>query len=408
MSNQEQAMPVLRFPEFNEKWKCMPIKKWLKKVIDYRGKPPPKADEGVSLITARNVKMGYLDFEAAEYIDANQYEGWMNRGLPKSGDVMFTTEAPLGNVARFPKEGKFALGQRIITLQSLPENCDNGFLFQALLAPKMQYEIQSRGTGSTAKGIKSKLFVKIPLSAPDIKEQQKIAAFLGAVDEKIAQLQKKKDLLQDYKKGCMQKLFSQQIRFTDDNCNPFPDWEKINLGRLVTLSAGTSKSKHISNDGERYIIDMGSVSTSGQLIPSKKTNYNGDLLKSGQLVMPKDDIGGGRIIGRVGLIDQDNKYVLGDHVYLLSNIKCNSLFLSYKINSYEINKSFRRKANGTAQLGLARNSVLKQEVKIPQHPGEQKKIADFLSAIDDKIALVAEEVDKVKTFKKGLLQQMFV
>ena len=84
------------------------------------------------------------------------------------------------------------------------------------------------------------------------------------------------------------------------------------------VSAGTSKSAYISAGGQYWIVDMGSVSTEGKLIVSKATNYSSDFLRSGDLVMPKDDIGGGGIIGRVGYIDSDDVYVLSDHVYRLT------------------------------------------------------------------------------------------
>ncbi|SUZ33981.1 hypothetical protein ROE7235_03762 [Roseibaca ekhonensis] len=98
----KQNVPTLRFPGFDGLWKTAPINDWLSKLIDYRGKAPPKTETGVPLITARNVKMGYLDFKADEYIDKDMFETWMNRGRPKPGDVLFTTEAPLGNVAQYP------------------------------------------------------------------------------------------------------------------------------------------------------------------------------------------------------------------------------------------------------------------------------------------------------------------
>lgn len=242
---------------------------------------------------------------------------------------------------------------------------------------------------------------------PTLPEQRKIASFLGSVDTKITQLSRKKTLLEDYKKGCMQQHFSQKIRFKDDDGKEFPDWEEKRLGEIIILSAGTSKTKSISETGDRFIVDMGSVTSSGQLVCNKRTQLDSDLLDIGDLVMPRDDIGGGNIIGKVGLIDKSGTYVLGDHVYRLQVEAQNSTFLAYLINSSSINKSFRRKANGTAQLGLARGSVLKQPVSLP-HPDEQRKIADFLSALDRKIELVGQELEHAKTFKKGLLQQMFV
>src|SRR5205814_2541659 len=117
------------------------------------------------------------------------------------------------------------------------------------------------------------------------------------------------------------------------------------------ISAGKSKSAFIVSDGDYWICDMGSVSSDGRLTVSKRTNYRGDFLRKGDLVMPKDDIGGGNIIGKAGYIDADNSYVLGDHVYRLSPLAGgDTRFLSAAINSHRTNSELRRKVIGSAQL----------------------------------------------------------
>src|ERR1700687_4376631 len=99
----------------HDTWPERPLGEILADVIDYRGKAPPKSDSGVQLITARNVRPGSLDLTHKEFIPEQEYESWMNRGIPTPGDLMFTTEAPLGNVCMFPITGKFAVGQRIVS-----------------------------------------------------------------------------------------------------------------------------------------------------------------------------------------------------------------------------------------------------------------------------------------------------
>src|SRR5205823_1256460 len=135
---------------------------------------------------------------------------------------------------------------------------------------------------------------------------------------------------------------------------------------------------YIVDGGDFVICDMGSVSTNGRLITSKRTNYSADFLCKGDLVMPKDDIGGGNIIGRVGYVDCDDTYVLGDHVYRLRALKGDSSFLSYLINSHAINSALRKKVIGSAQLGLGRRSVEEQEIPFPI-PVEQAAIAAVLT-----------------------------
>ena len=204
-----ETQPRLRFPEFREAedWTSEEISRCLDKVIDYRGKAPPKSEFGVPLITARNVRVGWLDMTIDEYIEADEYEGWMTRGIPKSGDILFTTEAPLGNVALFPSAGKFALGQRIITLRSNRIKCLSEFMFQSLLGPQMQQEVDFHSTGSTAKGIKSSVFVTIGFCYPGLEEQQRIADCLSSLDKLITAVSQELDSLKTHKKGLMQQLF---------------------------------------------------------------------------------------------------------------------------------------------------------------------------------------------------------
>ena len=122
--------------------------------------------------------------------------------------------------------------------------------------------------------------------------------------------------------------------------------------------------------------------------------------------MPKDDIGGGQIIGKVVYIPENNKYILGDHVFKLRLKKdYNSKYFYYLINSPIVNKTFRKKATGTAQLGLSRKSVSEQLLVVPPLK-EQEKIADILSTSDDKINAIAIQIDRAETLKKGLLQKL--
>lgn len=204
-----EAIPRLRFAEFrdSEEWVREELCHCLDKVIDYRGKAPPKAESGVPLITAKNVRFGWLDMSCDEYVDTDAYANWMSKGIPKAGDILFTTEAPLGNVAKFPISGQFALGQRIITLRAKTKKCLPEFLFHSLLSYQIQKEIELKSTGSTAKGIKSSVFVKIEFCYPKIPEQQKIADCLSSLDELIAAEAEKLEALKTHKKGLMQQLF---------------------------------------------------------------------------------------------------------------------------------------------------------------------------------------------------------
>jgi len=141
------------------------------KFIDYRGQSPDKAESGIPLITAKNVKEGYLNEDPKEYMNVNSFEDWMTRGVPNPGDVLFTTEAPLGNVCIIPNLEKFAIAQRLICFQ-LGKGVIAEYLMYYLLSDFAKFELDKRATGSTAKGIGSARLKKVPVVIPELKKQK--------------------------------------------------------------------------------------------------------------------------------------------------------------------------------------------------------------------------------------------
>jgi type I restriction enzyme, S subunit len=154
--------------------------------IDYRGKTPKKTEAGLRLITAKNVRMGFLKKEPEEFVSPASYENWMTRGIPKVGDVLFTTEAPLGLVCQLDTDEKVIFAQRIITLQPDRILTDSTFLKFALMSPLLQSRILEQATGATAQGIKSSLLKKIPVPVPPLPEQERIVGILDEAFEGIA------------------------------------------------------------------------------------------------------------------------------------------------------------------------------------------------------------------------------
>ncbi len=148
--------------------------------IDYRGNTPPKTDSGVPLITAKNVRMSSLNREPREYISEKTFRTWMKRGLPRLGDLFFTTEAPLANVCVNDVQEPFALAQRVICLQPYAV-INTQFLMIAIMSDKIQKIIDEQATGLTAKGIKSAKLKPLPLPIPPLAEQDRIVANVDAL-----------------------------------------------------------------------------------------------------------------------------------------------------------------------------------------------------------------------------------
>lgn len=237
--------PKIRFKEFSENWGSKKIIE-LADYVDYRGKTPKKVESGVLLVTAKNIKQGYLDYSASqEFIEESAFDDVMRRGKVELNDVLITTEAPLGNVASVDRTD-IALAQRVIKYRGKTGLLDNLFLKQKFLSESFQEILKSKATGGTVQGIKGSVLHQIPLIVPSKEEQTKIASFLSAVDEKISQLSQKLHLLGQYKQGMMQKLFSQQIRFKADDGSEFDEWEKTTLGLTGKFIGGGTPSKEVA------------------------------------------------------------------------------------------------------------------------------------------------------------------
>ncbi|AFO46533.1 MULTISPECIES: restriction endonuclease subunit S [Pseudomonas putida group] len=162
----------------------------LDQVIDYRGKSPNKSLSGVPLITARNVRDGFLDFSQPEFIPEAEFDSWMTRGIPSFGDVLFTTEAPLGNVARVP-DMRFALAQRLVCLRAKPGVMLSDYLFWLMRSPTTQQRAQQRATGSTVAGIKQSELRKISVVVPPLHYQQDCIENLNAIEDACRSIEKK-------------------------------------------------------------------------------------------------------------------------------------------------------------------------------------------------------------------------
>ena len=153
-------------------------------IIDYRAKTPKKSDTGILTLSARSVRDGYIDYSQCYFISEVEYKRFMVRGFPHKGDVLLTTEAPLGVTARLDRED-VALAQRLLTLRGKKGLLDTGYLYYYLRSPIGQAKLQERQSGTTVTGIKQAEFRKIELMLPELDVQKKVASVLGSIDEKI-------------------------------------------------------------------------------------------------------------------------------------------------------------------------------------------------------------------------------
>lgn len=176
-------------------------------IVDYRGKTPEKVEHGLPFITAKNVKMHHMTLEPREYISKETYDKVMVRGFPKEGDVVFTTEAPLGNVCRIPHfDTEFYIGQRIVTMQT--DALNPTYLEYALSDEEFVRKYMGKSSGSTVTGIRVRLLQQLTIPVPARTLQDEFSTFVNQVDKSKVAVQKALDETQMLFDSLMQKYFA--------------------------------------------------------------------------------------------------------------------------------------------------------------------------------------------------------
>ena len=176
--------------------KTIKINDGLQKIIDYRGKTPPKSATGITLISAANVKSGTLDFSRREFISEEDYANWTTRGFTKPGDVLFTTEAPTAEVAIYPEGGTYQISRRVIALRTDEKILHNLYLFYLLQSPLVKQRMTSANRGSTVPRLLKTDITQFIIEVPDYLQQKEIAKTLCCLDRKIENLRKQNETLE--------------------------------------------------------------------------------------------------------------------------------------------------------------------------------------------------------------------
>ena len=394
-------IPKLRFPEFKDDWTEVKL-----------GKIATFFSGGTPTSSNKRYYGGNIPFIGSGKISANSVDQYITEEALKNsssklvnkGDLLYALYgATSGEVAISKLDG--AINQAVLCIRSQEETY---FLLQWLLLNKesiLNTYLQGGQGNLSAQIIKS-----LMLNLPKIPEQTKIATFLTAIDNKIDQLTKKKTLLNQYKKGVMQKLFSQELRFKADDGNEFSDWEEKTLGEIATFTKGKGISKaDIAQDGSIECVTYGELYTTySEAIRDIKSKTN---LEVNQLVLSEyNDVlipasGETQIdIATASCILKSNVALGGDLNIIKS--KMNGVFLSYYLNNNKKN-DIAKLTQGVSVVHLYATQLKTLQLTLPSLD-EQIKIANFLLSIDAKINLVIKQFDATKQFKKALLQQMFV
>jgi type I restriction enzyme S subunit len=413
----ETLQPKLRFPEFIGDWK----KKNLGDFTQWSSGGTPSKEN-------QSYWNGNIPWISASTM----------RGLVYTNSELKLTELGLKKGSRLAKKGELlllvrgsmlfnkipigiagidvAFNQDLKSISVIDEVSSSGYILHWFFYSEPKLLNMVTGTGIGAGKLDLKDLKDLKINIPSLPEQTRIADFLSAVDEKLHLLKEKKALLAEYKKGMMQKIFNQELRFKDDNGEDFESWDKKSLGQIGnTFNGLTGKTKEDFGIGKPYIQYK-------QIFNNSKINIDGCQLVD---IDEKDNQNKVQFGDVFFTVSSETQNEIGTASVLLDNVKemyLNSFCFGYRANSlselvpefsrYLFRNEFFRNdiiklAQGSTRYNMSKVSLMKLIVSIPQAE-EQTKIAQFLSAIDDKIGLVGNQIEETVAYKKGLLQQMFI
>ena len=397
------TVPKLRFKEFDGGWTKSTIQFFMDNnfILDQmdgnHGELYPKSEEfsatGVPYISATDFSFGDVNFATCKRLPIERAK-LFKKGIAKNGDVLFAHNATVGPVAILKTDLDFV----ILSTTATYYRCEATYLnnhylknyFESDFFVQQYFGIMSQSTRNQVPITTQR---KLNIAVPNIQEQTKIASFLSAVDEKISQLTQKHELLSQYKQGMMQKLFSQQLRFKADDGSEFGEWENSYIGNECKITTGNKDTQNKVDDGlypffvrsqtvekiNSYSMDCEAILTSGDGVGVGK-NYH---YMNGKFDFHQ----------RVYCLYEFSERLIGRYLYIY-------------FSNYFYDRVKRLSAKNSVD-SVRMDMISKMEIKLPCLE-EQTKIANFLSAIDQKIEVVAQQIEQAKTWKKGLLQQMCV
>lgn len=381
-----------------EGWRETTLNNILEKIIDYRGKSVPKSTAGIQLITAKNIKFGFLDFTDKEFISEDSYADWAVRGIPKLGDILFTTEAPLGNVCKYPEFGQYVIGQRVLCLRP---KINSDLLFHILLSEDTQNKIKISATGSTALGIKSSELKKISICYPEKEyEQEKIAAILSIWDKAISATDALLANSRQQKKALMQQLLTGKRRlpgFTGE-------WKVVRAGSVLheegARNRGSKITRVLSVTNQKGFV-LPEEQFSKRVASDNIENYK--IIKRGQFGYNPSRLN----VGSFGRLDTFEEGILSP-LYVIFSIKdeyIDSDFFLAWMHSGETRQRIKGSTQGSVRESVSFNALASFPLNLPPLD-EQRAIAAVLDAADREIVLLEQKAACLREEKKALMQQL--
>jgi len=416
----QKKTPALRFPEFQGEWELLKFEKFFVERNESLNQEYPLYSltiyEGIVPKTERYERSFLVNEIDAAY-----------KVMHPDDFAYNPMNLRFGALARLKEDIKVSVS-KYYNIFFCNDNANSIFFENYLTCYNLIQYYNKMATGSLLekKRVHYLDFIQFKKHLPTLPEQTRIASFLTSIDDKLIQLKKKKTLLEQYKKGVMQKIFSQELRFRDENGEEFPDWKKNKFGEIYQFYSTNSLSReNLSYTvGEVRNIHYGDIHTKfsslfvleeeevpylNSNIDTSKINKN-NFCKEGDLIIAdasEDYSDIGKTIEITGT--NNEKIVAGLHtIHARPDLSMMYVgFGGHLMKSSAVKNQIKIIAQGIKVLSISTGRLASIEIELPSRT-EQTKIANFLSAIDEKINHTQTQIEKTETWKKGLLQKMFV
>ena len=348
--------------------------------------------------------MGFIDFSQECYLGSETlYSRWMTRGDVEKDDIVFTTEAPLGNVALIPDARKYILSQRTVLLKIDPRQAVSRYVFQLMLSEQFQKVLADNSSGTTAKGIQRKRFEQLKIVCPSLPEQSAIAAALSDVDALLDALERLIAKKRDLKQAAMQQLLTAQTRLPGF----YDEWESKQLGEIARIQRGASPrpiDSPVWFDQNSSVgwVRISDATKSGmylrettQRLSSLGVQHSRPVAR-GSLIMSICATVGRPIVTEIDVCIHDG-FVVFD------GLQADKLFIYYTLKWIEPNWS--KHGQTGSQMNLNTGLITGTEVSLPPLP-EQTAIAAVLSDMDAELATLEHRLVKTRALKQGMMQEL--
>lgn len=385
---------------------------------DYRGKTPPKTQSGTFLVTARNVRMGYIDYvDSQEFVPTSLYDQIMRRGKPRIGDVLITTEAPLGNVAQIDRED-VALAQRIIKYRPKSDSLSSTYLKHYFLSSQFQQILDDNSSGSTAKGIKGRILHQLPVVLPGTAEQEAIAEALSDADALIESLEQLIAKKRQIKQGAMQELltgkkrlpgFRSMANYKESVVGRIPnDWDAIEVGAItVTHRQGYYTKDRYVDQGVRLvrITDLLNPHVDYATMPMLKiatSDHELYRVHAGDFLFARSGA-----IGRYAIVYENVDAVFGSYIirFTFDSSRISNEFFGYLYETEIVWNQLLSITQGSSNININAANIKSLSIPLPE-VDEQTAIATILSDMDAEIAALETKLAKARQVKQGMMQEL--